>query len=207
MAFYDVSVPLRPGMPLFEGDPPLHIERVSSLADGGICNLSRIEGSLHSGTHVDAPCHFIDGAGGVETIATEALMGPCVVVDATRFLSHLGADDVARLVPAGAERVLFRTSNGGLWERAEFSRDSVALRQDAAEALAARGVRLVGIDYLSIAPFEDPAPSHVALLGARVAVLEGLDLRGVEAGTYELICLPLLIPGADGAPARAFLRR
>ena len=83
MAFYDVSVPLRPGMPLFEGDPPLHIERVSSLADGGICNLSRIEGSLHSGTHVDAPCHFIDGAGGVETIATEALMGPCVVVDAT----------------------------------------------------------------------------------------------------------------------------
>jgi arylformamidase len=203
---YDVTVPIRTGMPVFEGDAPVRIERITSLAEGGICNLSRIEGTLHAGTHVDAPCHFIEGGGGVESLSLEAMLGPCVVVDAGALTGHLTARDAEVLVPEGCERVLFKTCNGRLWERPEFSREFVALDEGAARTLVERGVRLVGIDYMSIAPFEDPAPLHVRLLAAGVVVLEGLDLRGVAAGEYELTCLPLLIPGADGAPARVLLR-
>jgi arylformamidase len=206
IVLYDITVAVSPGMHVFEGDPAVRIERVTALAEGGICNLSRFEGTLHTGTHVDAPCHFIDGAGGVETLSLDAMLGPCTVVDATALTAHVSAGDVERLVPAGAERVLFKTANGRLWNEPRFSRGFFALDESAAAALARRGVRLVGIDYLSIAPFEDPAPVHRTLLGAGVVAVEGLLLRDVAPGEYELAVLPLLIPGADGAPARAVLR-
>jgi arylformamidase len=204
--YIDVTAPLRPGMPVYEGDPSLALQRVSSLACGGICNLSRLDFGLHSGTHIDAPLHFIDGAPGVESTPLEALLGEARVVDATRVTGQIDAAQLGALdVPVGCERVLFKTGNSQLWQRDEFSRDFVALTEDAARELVRRGVRLVGIDYLSIAPFDDPAPTHIALLEAGVVILEGLDLRRVQPAAYRLLCLPLLIPGADGAPARTLL--
>jgi arylformamidase len=153
---------------------------------------------------VDAPNHFLDGGGGVETVALEPLIGPAVVVDATAVDKTLDAAAVAAAgVPAGAERVLFRTRNSQLWEQEEFNEDFVSFDASGARALLDAGVRLVGIDYLSIG---DPG-AHRALLGADVAVVEGLDLRAVEPGPYQLVCLPLKLVGSDGGPARAVLLR
>ena len=193
MQIIDVSVPVRPGMITYPGDPEVRLERVSSIGDGDVVNLSRLDLGVHSGTHVDAPLHFLDGGRGVETLPLDVLVGPCVVVD--------GLDPAA--VPAGAERVLFKTSNSRLWERAEFSEDFVALDAEAARALVAAGVRLVGIDYLSIGDEE----AHRVLLGAGVVAVEGLDLREVEPGEYRLVCAPLKLEGAEGAPARVLLLR
>ena len=194
-------------MPVYTGDPPVVLQRVSSLASGGICNLSRLDFGLHSGTHIDAPLHFIDGAPGVEATPIEALIGDAYVVDATSVRGQIDAAALRGLaIPPSCERVLFKTSNSQLWESDAFSRDFVALTADAARELVRRGARLVGIDYLSIAPFTDPAPTHVALLEAGVVILEGLDLRRVQPGAYRLLCLPLLVEGADGAPARTLLQ-
>ena len=194
-------------MPVYAGDPPVVVQRVSSLASGGICNLSRLDFGLHSGTHIDAPLHFIDGAPGVEATPIEALIGDAYVVDATSVRGQIDAAALRGLaIPQSSERILFKTSNSQLWENDAFSRDFVALTQDAARELVRRGARLIGIDYLSIAPFTDPAPTHLALLEAGVVILEGLDLRRVQPGAYRLLCLPLLIEGADGAPARTLLQ-
>lgn len=207
MTWQDISVPIRDGMFTFEGDPTVHLERASSMADGAICNISRLDFGVHSGTHIDAPVHFIDRAAGIETVPLDVLVGPAEVIDATAVVGHLDRAAIERLaIPPGTERLLFRTRNVELWGRGRFSTTFVALAADGARALAERGVRLVGADYLSIAPFGDPVDTHVALLGAGVVIVEGLDLRAVEPGPYDLICLPLLIPGSDGGPARAILR-
>ena len=207
MDYIDVTLPIRPGMPVYDGDPAVSLERVTSLAAGGVCNLSRLDFGVHSGTHIDAPLHFIDGAPGVEGTPLDVLIGDACVVDATSVKGDIDATALSRLeVPAGCERVLFKTTNSRLWDQGVFSREFVGLSADAARELARRGVRLVGIDYLSIAPFAEPAPTHLALLEAGVVILEGLDLRRVRPGPYRLTCLPLLIEGADGAPARTLLQ-
>ena len=198
MKMIDISVPLREGMVTYPGDPVVRMERAASIAGGDVVNLTRMDFGLHSGTHVDAPAHFIDGASGVDEIPLEALVGPCEVVEAP----DLSPDSVA-LAPEGAERVLFKTPNSELWARDDFAEDFARLNGEAAALLVDRGVRLVGVDYLSVG---DEAAHH-ALLEARVVPVEGLDLRGVEPGSYELVCLPLRVVGADGAPARAILRR
>ena len=177
----------------YPGDPEVRLERVSSIAAGDVANLSRLDLGVHSGTHVDAPLHFVEGAPSVETLPLDVLVGPCVVVE--------GLDPGA--VPAGTERVLFKTANSRLWERDEFSDDFVKLDGEAARALVGRGVRLVGIDYLSIGDEE----AHRVLLGAGVVAVEGLDLREVEPGQYRLVCAPLKLVGAEGAPARVLLLR
>lgn len=206
MAWTDISVPIRDGMPVFEGDPPCHVTRVQDQARDDVANVSRIEASVHVGTHIDAPVHFIPGGAGVEQTPLECLIGPAWVVEARTIDRHIDAAMLEQLeIPPGAERLLFKTPNSELWALDAFSRDYLAFTEDAAQALAVRGVRLVGIDYLSVAPFEDPAPAHVAFLSGGVVILEGLDLRGIEPGPYELICLPLLLEGADGAPARVLL--
>ena len=197
MEICDVSVPLRAGMVTYPGDPQVHIERAASIAGGDVVNLTRIDFGLHSGTHVDAPVHFIDGASGVDAIALDALVGPCEVVEAP----DLSRDSVAA-APL-AERILFKTPNSLLWASDEFSEEFALLDGGAAELLVQRGVRLVGVDYLSVGDEQ----AHHVLLEAGVVPVEGLDLRAVDAGSYELVCLPLRVVGADGAPARAVLIR
>jgi arylformamidase len=194
---FDVSVPLREGMVTYPGDPQVHIEHAASIAGGDVVNLTRIDFGLHSGTHVDAPVHFIDGAAGVDSIPLDALVGPCEVVEAP----DLSLDSVAA-APL-AERILFKTPNSELWASDEFSEEFALLDGGAAELLVQRGVRLVGVDYLSVGDEQ----AHHVLLEAGVVPVEGLDLRAVDAGSYELVCLPLRVVGADGAPARAVLIR
>ena len=194
-------------MHVYEGDPPVLIERVYSLEDEDLANVSSLDFGAHTGTHIDAPVHFLEGRGGVETIPLDALIGPAVVVDARHLSEDIGARALGTLrIPVGTQRVLFKTPNSALWERPGFSDDFIGLTETAARKLAARGVRLVGIDYLSIAPRHDPAPTHRILLEAGIVILEGLDLRNVTPGDYDLVALPLLIPGSDGGPARALLR-
>jgi arylformamidase len=194
---FDVSVPLREGMVTYPGDPQVHIEHAASIAGGDVVNLTRIDFGLHSGTHVDAPVHFIDGAAGVDSIPLDVLVGPCEVVE---------APDLSRVSVAAAplaERILFKTPNSELWTSDEFSEEFALLDGGAAELLVERGVRLVGVDYLSVGDEE----AHHVLLEAGVVPVEGLDLRAVDAGSYEVFCLPLRVVGADGAPARAVLIR
>ena len=207
MDWLDISAQVAAGMATFEGDPEVRIELVKSLARGDVCNLTRIEMGAHSGTHIDAPVHFVEGGASSEGIPLDAVLGPAWVVDGRRQRAAITAEDLERLdIPIGEVRILFRTSNSELWGRPGFQRGFVGLDATAATALVRRGAVLVGIDYLSIAPFGDPTPTHRALLGAGVVVLEGLDLRAVEPGPYELVCLPLRIVGSDGAPARALLK-
>jgi arylformamidase len=203
----DVSVPIRPGMVTFEGDPAVLLERTSTIAAGDVCNVSRLDFGVHSGTHVDAPAHFIDGASGIEAVSLDVLSGRALVVDASAVKGQIDREAIGRLgIAEGTERVLFRV-NSDLWTETTFQSVFIGLSAEGALALVARGVRLVGIDYLSIAPFGNPTPTHRALLEAGVTIVEGLDLRDVEPGHYDFVCLPLLIPGSDGGPARAMLRR
>ena len=204
MEILDVSIPIRTRMPIWPGNPRVAMRRVEAIADGAVANVSAVDLGAHTGTHVDAPNHFLEGEPGVDTVALEPLIGDAVVVDATAVQKTVDAAAVAGLgVPAGTERVLLKTRNSQLWERDEFSDDFVALDESGARALLDLGVRLIGIDYLSIG---DPG-AHRALLGARTAVVEGLDLRAVAPGPYRLICLPLKLVGSDGSPARAVLLR
>jgi arylformamidase len=163
--------------------------------------------SVHSGTHVDAPAHFIPGGAGVEALDLNVLVGPALVVEA-KEADMLSADVLKELpIPAHTERVLFRTRNSDRWARGEreFSKDFVAITGDGARWLVAHGVRLVGVDYLSVGSFSEVDRTHRTLLNAGVIPVEGLNLSGIEPGVYQLVCLPLRIMGADGAPARAIL--
>ena len=198
MEIIDVSVPIRTGMVTYPGDPEVRLERVSSIPEGAVANLTRIDMGAHSGTHVDAPVHFIEGAPGAEQLPLDTLLGQCVVVET----GGLAEADVAR-TPEGASRVLFKTPNSELWARDEFPDHFARLDGAAARVLLERGVRLVGVDYLSVGDEE----AHRLLLGAGVVPIEGLDLRGVEPGEYFLVCAPLKLVGSDGAPARVLLVR
>lgn len=197
MEIFDVSVPLREGMVTYPGDPEVHLERAASIAGGDVVNLTRIDFGLHSGTHVDAPVHFIEGGAGVDAVPLEALVGPCEVVEAPSL-----APEFVAAAPR-AERLLFKTPNSELWARDDFAEDFARLDGAGARLLVERGTRLVGVDYLSVGDEE----AHHVLLAAGVVPVEGLDLRAVEQGAYELVCLPLRVAGADGAPARAILIR
>jgi arylformamidase len=204
MKVLDVSVPVRPGMIVYEGDPEVRLERVLAIAAGELANVSRLDCGVHTGTHVDAPVHFADGAPGVEALPLDALVGPAFLVDATFVERDVDAEAIERLeLPEGAERVLLKTRNSRLWELGEFTHDFVRLVGSGAQALVEGGVRLIGIDYLSIGD-ED---AHRILLGAGVVPIEGLDLRRVELGEYLLVAAPLKLVGSDGAPARVFLLR
>jgi arylformamidase len=198
---FDVSVPLRPGVPIYPGDPELTLERVRSVADGSAYNVSRLELGVHTGTHVDAPAHVADGVAGVDELPLEVLIGPATVFDAT----SASALDAAALEAAGVggERVLLKTRNSALWSRDGFAEDYLALLPDAAAMLVEQGARLVGVDYLTVGD----ETVHHTLLDAGVIALEGLDLSRVEPGAYELVCAPLKLVGSDGAPARVFLFR
>jgi arylformamidase len=199
MQIFDVSVPIQPGMITYPGDPQVHMERVVSIEHGDVANLTRLDFGVHTGTHVDAPLHFIDQGAGADALPLEVFLGPCEVVDATGAGGEIGAETV----PEGVERVLFKTRNSELWACASFDESFVRIGLAAAERLVEQGVRLVGVDYLSVGEPE----THRTLLGAGIAAIEGLDLSGIVPGSYRLACLPLRIVDSDGSPARAVLIR
>jgi arylformamidase len=205
MDWIDISVPLRTGITVWPGDEPARVDRVQAFERGDAYNLTRLAMSAHTGTHMDAPLHFLRDGRAIDTMPAEVMIGPARVVHAKGDV--ISAADVPDGLEPGA-RILFRTRNSDRDLFAgTFFEDYVFLGRDAAEKLAAAGALLAGIDALSVSGFrEDPAETHRLLLGAGVWILEGLCLRGVEPGEYELLCLPLRIEGADGAPARALLR-
>lgn len=208
MRWIDISTPIRPGMAGFPGDPPVEFENVRSLKAGAPYALSKITMGSHVGTHVDPPAHFLEGGASADQLDLDRLNGPALVHQLPETTRRVTAEEL-RKVPPGTHRLLLRTSNSDRWESASgFFPDYVALDPSAAERLVELEVRLVGVDSLSIE--SDPAeqyPVHHRLLRAGVAILEGLRLASVVPGSYELRCLPLRLVGADGAPARAVLRR
>ena len=206
MKIYDISVTLSPSLPVYPGDPPVLTEPVTSLAKGDPANVTRLVLTTHSGTHVDAPRHFDDRGVTVEHLPLTLLVGKALVVEALGG-GVLGRAELERLPVRGHERLLFKTDNSHLWDETGFSTAYTALTPDGVAYLLECGTLLVGIDYLSVEPADGDGTVHRLLLAGGAVILEGLNLAGVEAGEYELICLPLKIAQGDGAPARAILRR
>ncbi|MBS2029753.1 MAG: cyclase family protein [Deltaproteobacteria bacterium] len=202
----DVSVPIRDGMVRWPDNPSIQLERTMDLAAGDEATVSRLSLGVHSGTHVDAPLHFIQGAAGIDEVPLENLIGRARVLD-IHNPSSIGVAELRPLEPRAGERLLFRTRNSERsWPSQPFLEDFVFLSLEGAKYLVGCGVRTVGIDYLSIAGMKEGVPTHRALLEAGIGIIEGLDLHAVAPGVYELLCLPLRLAGADGAPARALLR-
>ena len=201
----DISVANGPTQHVYPGDPPPRIEQAKAIRAGDVCNVSLLTMGSHTGTHVDAPYHFIDGGARLGEVALERMVGEALVVD-LRGRTAVDASALEAATLRTGDILLCRTDNSWRWEKAEFQRDFVYLTLDAAGLLVERGIRAVGIDYLSIEQFgSSDFPVHHRLLGAGVFVIEGLDLRAVEPGRYTLVCLPLKFPDLDGAPARAVL--
>jgi arylformamidase len=209
MKLYDVTVPVFEGMPVWPKDPGVSLPLARSIARGDYANVTRIEMGAHTGTHMDAPFHFEPNGCGIDQLPLDVLVGPCRVFDLTIIPGHIDRAALAQCDLRGVTRALFKTRNSQRWARGERAFDSnfIAVATDGAAELVARGVKLVGVDYLSVEPFGSKEhPVHHALLRANVVVIEGLNLYDVPAGDYELIALPLKLSGADGAPARVILR-
>jgi arylformamidase len=211
MPIYDVSVPLSSALPTYPGDPGIQIHDWSKLANGDGANVSALNFGAHTGTHVDAPAHFIEGARKVDALALDVLIGEAHVVEVPEDKRVVDEDFVVTNCPAGATRIIFKTRNSSFWtgDFTEFRTDFTYLDLLAAQRLARTGVKLVGIDYLSVEKFNSKDHEvHHALLSHDVIIVEGLNLTGVPPGKYELICLPLRLRShlGDGAPARAVLR-
>jgi arylformamidase len=211
MRIYDVSVPISRTTPTYPGDPGIEIEPWAAIRRGDAANVTLLRFGAHTATHVDAPAHFIEGASKVDAMPLDALIGEARVVEIPHEARAINADMVAASDLKGASRVLFKTRNSAFWDTpaSGFRTDFTYIAPDAARALVEREVRLVGIDYLSVEKFQpERFETHTALLSRGIVIVEGLDLREVAAGAYELICLPLKIASGsgDGAPARAVLR-
>ena len=208
MPIYDITVPMRSGMPVYEGDPSIDIQPWSALAKGDSANVSFLHFGAHTGTHVDAPAHFIEGARKIDALSLEALIGPARVIRVPDEFAEIDPDFLAACDFDQVERILFHTRNSSFWKEG-FRKDFTHLLPEAAQILVERGVKLVGTDYLSIEKFHSGHHrTHLALLSNNVVIVEGLNLSDIEPGDYELICLPLKIAGGagDGAPARVVLR-
>jgi arylformamidase len=201
----DISVPIQPGVtPQWPGAPKVRFDRGLSIEDGDAVDDTTLLLNIHTGTHIDAPSHFVAGAKTVDQVPLSRLIGPCEVV-ALPGVERIGASELAAAqIPEGTTRVLLKTDNEQKWSP-EFDEDFVGLRPDGARWLVDRGIVLVGIDYLSVQPFHESNEVHHTLLTAEVVIVEGLDLSAASAGAYELVCLPLKLHGVEGAPARALL--
>ena len=203
---YDLTLPIHPAMLIYPGNPPVAVDTVRSIAQGGSSNISLLHIGTHSGTHADAPCHFIPGAPGIDAVPLEVLLGiarlfqlgdvPCID---RRLLEGLDLTGVSRL--------LLGTRNSALLKESQPRTDYAYVSADAAGYLVERGIKLVGVDYLSVEEYQkEGRPTHHTLLRDGVVIVEGLDLSAVPPGDYELICLPLKLRDGDGAPARVLLR-
>lgn len=207
MPFIDLTVPLREGMPVWPGDPELRLGFHQSIAEGDGVNVTEARMGLHTGTHIDAPNHFLPGAGGMETIPLAALVGPARVLEIENP-EKVTADEIRKNHLTGASRFLIKTRNSSeRWWEKSFDPDFCHMTGEAAEVLLGAGMVLLGVDCLSVDGAESPdSPVHNLLLPAGVVLLEGLNLADAGPGDYELMALPALFEGRDAAPARAVLR-
>ncbi len=207
----DVTATLDPATtPIYEGDAPLKFDFLKDMRGGDALTLSAYSMGAHSGTHIDAPMHFVRDGAPIDRVPLEPLMGPARVIDIPDAVQSINADELNRHEWRGAQRVLFRTRSSlrGWMKSPTFHRDFAYVAPDAAQLLADAGVKLVGVDYISAEQFGAPAPmTHRILLGRGIPIVEGLALETVRPGDYDLIVLPIKVGGHEGAPARAVLRR
>ncbi|MEW6673305.1 MAG: cyclase family protein [Thermodesulfobacteriota bacterium] len=209
MKIIDISLSLSADTPLWPGSPEFRLNRYKKLKAGDECNNSYLALDVHTGTHIDAPSHFLSDTHDIDQLPLDTLIGPATVYH-LRGISTIRATDLESLsISKRVQRLLLRTDNSELWNTRSsgFKTDYVGLTSDAAQWIADSGIRLIGIDYLSVAALDDMAKTHQILLRKGIVLLEGINLSGIDAGEYELICLPLKIIGAEGAPARAVLRK
>jgi arylformamidase len=207
MKIHDISLPISESLVVWPRDPAIQITHRAHLDRGDLLTVSRLDLGAHTGTHVDAPAHFVPGGAGVDRLDLDLLVGPALIVHVPEA-GVLTPEVLERLaIPPGTERLLFRTRNSDRWAGGEegFWEDYVGFTDAGARWLIEQGVRLVGIDYLSVSTYTDLVPPHQTLLGAEVIIVEGLNLDGIDPGIYHLVCLPINLVGGDGAPARAIL--
>lgn len=209
MKIYDITLPVSETLPIWPGDPPIKLSLISDLAKGDEANVTVLQMSAHTGTHIDAPRHFIPEGLAIDQLPLDKLMGSCRVLDFLHLKRSIDQSDLDILDLSGVTRILFKTQNS-LKQRhttQPFQKDYIALTRNAAVYLKDAGVQLIGIDALSVELYSDSKhPTHHILLKNNVIIIEGLDLKDVPAGDYELIALPIKLKGADGAPARVILR-
>jgi arylformamidase len=207
MHIHDLSVGISPTLPIWPGNPGVEIVRMQNMDKGDHANVSRLSLGAHTGTHVDAPVHFINGAAGVDTLPLDVLVGPALVIELPSVPVVSAPDLDGAHIPAGTRRLLIKTRNSTYWANGDttFHEDFVGVAVDAANWLVAHQVALVGVDYLSVAPWKQGTPTHRALLEAGVVIVEGLNLSGIAPGTHDFACLPLKLVGSDGSPARAII--
>ena len=205
MAIFDISIGIDENLPLWPGDPELRLHWAANIEQGDLVNLTELSMGIHTGTHIDAPLHFLPNGKPIDSLSLNVFVGEAQVVAIPQDVNLITVDILQDVCEIDATRILFKTKNSQLWETSQFQQDYVALEASAAQWLVDQGVQLVGIDYLSIAPFNDPAPTHKILLSNDVLIIESLDLRSVEPGLYTLICLPLKLMGREAAPARPIL--
>ncbi|MDO8231955.1 MAG: cyclase family protein [bacterium] len=207
MKILDISLPLSPHTPHWPTDTSTRLWQTSCIADGAHSNDTHMETSLHAGTHYDAPLHFLPEGKSIDKIDLSVFMGPTYLAHMPKVKS-ISEHDLEKLrLPKGTSRILFKTANSKRWgsNDAEFNKEYVGLTAGAAQWLVKNKIKLVGIDYLSVAAFDEIVPVHKTLLGKGIAILEGLDLRKAKEGKYELIAFPLLIPGSEASLVRAVL--
>ena len=204
---HDISIPVKQGMILWPNDPGIKIERSKKIENGSSSNVTELSMGLHTGTHIDAPYHFVDKGIKIEDITLDTFIGSVQVIEIPDSYGSISADVIKQFGPGiSHERVLFRTRNSKSWnDSPEFIEDYVAVDLEGSEYLINSGVKLVGIDYLSIAPFDDIVRVHQALLKAGIVIIEGLNLNTIHAGTFMMYCLPLKLVGVEAAPARVIL--
>lgn len=204
---YDISLTISPDLPVWPGDPAVLIEHIAKIEDGANANVSRMNMGVHTGTHVDAPFHFLPDGSSVEHLPLDVLVGPSFVLDLQEVDIITGPILEESNIPADTRRLLIKTWNSQFWARsgAVFQTNFVGISKDGAEFIVSLGIQLIGIDYLSVAPYKQSRPTHEVLLKAGVVVVEGLNLSKINQGHYTLYCLPLKLAGSDGAPARVIL--
>ncbi len=211
MKIIDISMPITTQMPIWPGDPAVELTQIASISNGDIANISRIAMGVHTGTHIDAPKHFIDHGKTIDQIPFSKLIGEVLVIEidkeVTMISEHVLKTNPATCLLNKIKKVLFRTRNSSLLRpfQDSFNQDYVALDTSGAQFLKNLQLDLIGIDYLSIAAFSDTILPHQILLSSEIVLLEGLDLSNAPAGAYQLYCLPLKILNCEGAPARAIL--